>query len=73
MAANDASYGNVLQNDTIATYGSECMDVKENAHDNVLQDSLCLDNAEPASDYSSFEGLDRPGRAHRLPHGNPYQ
>lgn len=53
MAANDPSAGNVVDNDTIATFGSECFDVKENAHDNVLSHSICLDNTEPAADYGS--------------------
>jgi hypothetical protein len=53
MAANDSSSGTILDHDTIATYGSECLDVKENAHDNVLRYSTCADNTEPLSDYGS--------------------
>ena len=30
----------------IRTFGSECFNVKENAHDNVFEDNTCSDNAE---------------------------
>jgi hypothetical protein len=52
---DDSSHNTVLGN-RIATYGSECFDVKEHAHDNRLQGNLCLDNTEPgASGGSSIE------------------
>ncbi len=50
---NDQSSGNSVEDDTITTYGSECFDVKENAHDNTLSNSLCADNTEPVQDQGS--------------------
>jgi Protein of unknown function (DUF1565) len=45
---DDQSSGNLVANDTITTYGTECFDVKENAHSNTLTDSRCMDNTEPS-------------------------
>jgi hypothetical protein len=53
MAANDPSARNTIRDSTIATFGSECMDVKENASANVLLRTSCLDNTEPAADGGS--------------------
>ena len=38
----------------IHTYGSECVDVKEQAHDNTIVGNLCADNDEPNSFYGSL-------------------
>jgi hypothetical protein len=49
MFANDSSNGVVVRNSTINTFGSECFEVKENAHDNRLENTDCGWNDEPAS------------------------
>ena len=49
MYANDSSNGVVVRNSTINTFGSECFEVKENAHDNRLENTDCGWNDEPAS------------------------
>ena len=46
MAANDASARNVVRGNVIRTFGSECFNVKENAHANVFEDNVCSANAE---------------------------
>jgi hypothetical protein len=53
MPTDDDSSFNVLQNDSIHTFGSECMDVKENAHDNAMINSACGDNDEPLANTGS--------------------
>jgi hypothetical protein len=52
MHDNDTSSGNVVSRNVIRTFGSECFNIKENAHDNVFEDNVCSDNTEPAD----FEG-----------------
>jgi hypothetical protein len=52
MYENDESSRNIVTRNTIRTFGSECFNVKENAHDNVLEDNVCSDNTES----SAFEG-----------------
>jgi Bacterial Ig-like domain/Protein of unknown function (DUF1565) len=52
LAANDTSNTIVVRNTTINTFGSECFEVKENAHHNRLENSDCGFNDEP----SSFQG-----------------
>jgi hypothetical protein len=52
MAANDESSRNVVARNVIRTFGSECFNVKENAHDNVFEDNVCSSNAESVE----FEG-----------------
>jgi hypothetical protein len=47
MHANDASHHNVVRDSLIRTFGSECFQVKENAHHNVLRRVDCRDNDEP--------------------------
>jgi hypothetical protein len=47
MHANDTSSFNLVTGNTIHTYGSECMDVKENAHDNTFSGNDCGYNDEP--------------------------
>ena len=49
LYANDTSNGIVVRNSTINTFGSECFDVKENAHHNRIEDSDCGFNDEPLS------------------------
>jgi hypothetical protein len=56
MHANDGSSRNLVASNTIRTFGSECFNVKENAHDNVLEDNVCSDNTESAEfDGSNIE------------------
>ncbi|MGH3586555.1 MAG: DUF1565 domain-containing protein [Pseudonocardia sp.] len=47
MADNDTSSNNVVSGNVIRTFGSECLDVKENAHDNVFENNECSGNTEP--------------------------
>jgi hypothetical protein len=47
MHANDGSARNVVTRNVIRTFGSECFDVKENAHDNVFAGNVCAGNTEP--------------------------
>jgi hypothetical protein len=47
MHENDTSSNNVVAGNIIRTFGSECLDVKENAHDNVFEDNQCSANTEP--------------------------
>jgi hypothetical protein len=51
MHADDQSSYNVVRDNTITTFGSECFDVKENAHDNVFEGNVCRANDEP-TDFS---------------------
>ena len=46
MHDNDASARNVVAHNIIRTFGSECFNIKENAHDNVFTDNVCSGNAE---------------------------
>jgi hypothetical protein len=48
MADNDASSHNVITGNVIRTFGSECFNVKENAHDNLFENNVCSDNTESA-------------------------
>jgi hypothetical protein len=52
MHDNDTSSANVVSHNIIRTFGSECFNIKENAHDNVFEDNVCSGNAESAA----FEG-----------------
>jgi hypothetical protein len=52
MHDNDTSSGNVVSHNIIRTFGSECFNIKENAHDNVFDDNVCSGNAES----EQFEG-----------------
>jgi hypothetical protein len=47
MKDNDTSSNNVVRGNVIRTFGSECLDVKENAHDNVFENNECSGNTEP--------------------------
>ncbi|MDP9220049.1 MAG: right-handed parallel beta-helix repeat-containing protein [Actinomycetota bacterium] len=53
MSANDPTSSTVIQHNVIRTFGSECVDVKENSHDNVVTSNVCVGNAEPMSYYGS--------------------
>ena len=46
FAENDASANNLVTGNVIRTFGSECLNVKENAHGNVFENNTCSDNAE---------------------------
>jgi hypothetical protein len=46
MHNNDGSARNVVAHNVIRTFGSECFNIKENAHDNVFEDNVCSGNAE---------------------------
>jgi hypothetical protein len=52
MYKNDTSSQNIVVHNTIRTFGSECFNVKENAHDNFLLNNVCSDNTEP----TEFQG-----------------
>ena len=52
MHADDNTSYNLIENNVIHTYGSECLDVKENSHDNVFSYNDCGFNDEPLA----FEG-----------------
>jgi hypothetical protein len=52
MSGNDTSSQNVVARNIIRTFGSECFNVKENAHDNVFEDNVCSSNTESRE----FEG-----------------
>lgn len=47
MAGNDQSSNNIIRDSTINTFGSECFQVKENAHDNSFINNICAFNDEP--------------------------
>jgi hypothetical protein len=51
-ATTHTSSHNVVSHNIIRTFGSECFNVKENAHDNVFTDNVCSGNAESVE----FEG-----------------
>jgi uncharacterized protein YuzB (UPF0349 family) len=54
---DDQSRSNLITGDTITTYGSECLDVKENSHNNTLYKSMCADNLEPTQYTGSMVEL----------------
>jgi hypothetical protein len=56
MHENDTSSGNRVTGNIIRTFGSECFNVKENAHDNVFENNTCSGNTESTEfDGSSIE------------------
>ena len=56
MHRDDGSSNNVVTRNVIQTFGSECFNVKENAHDNVFSDNVCTGNTESADhDGSNVE------------------
>ena len=61
MHDNDTSSRNLVVRNLIRTFGSECFNVKENAHDNVFEGNTCSDNTEPAE----FDGSNVELRGHQ--------
>lgn len=56
MFEDDGSSDNTLSGNVIRTFGSECLNVKENAHDNVFDGNVCSDNTESTQfDGSNIE------------------
>jgi hypothetical protein len=56
MHAGDRSSDNLVERNIIRTFGSECFNVKENAHDNVFAGNVCAGNTESAEhDGSNVE------------------
>ena len=53
MHANDGSSRIVVTRNVIRTFGSECFNIKENAHDNVFADNVCEGNTESLDDDGS--------------------
>jgi hypothetical protein len=53
MYQNDASNNIVVRDSTINTFGSECFEVKENAHHNRMENSDCGYNDEPLAQQGS--------------------
>jgi hypothetical protein len=47
MHDDDTSSNNVVRGNVIRTFGTECLDVKENAHHNVFEGNECSGNTEP--------------------------
>jgi hypothetical protein len=47
MHENDGTAYNFIHDNVIRTFGSECVDIKENAHDNVIANNDCGYNDEP--------------------------
>jgi hypothetical protein len=60
MAENDTSSGNRVTGNIIRTFGSECFNVKENAHDNVFENNKCSGNVES----TEFDGSNIELRGH---------
>ncbi|GAA5137987.1 DUF1565 domain-containing protein [Pseudonocardia adelaidensis] len=60
MAENDTSSGNRVTGNIIRTFGSECFNVKENAHDNVFENNQCSGNVES----TEFDGSNIELRGH---------
>ena len=61
MHDNDTSSRNLVARNIIRTFGSECFNVKENAHDNVFEDNTCSANTEPVE----FDGSNIELRGHQ--------
>jgi hypothetical protein len=60
MHENDTSSGNRVTGNIIRTFGSECFNVKENAHDNVFEGNTCSGNTES----TEFDGSNVELRGH---------
>jgi hypothetical protein len=60
LHADDRSAHNVVRDNVIHTFGSECFNVKENAHDNRFEGNDCRFNDEP----SAFDGSNIELRGH---------
>ena len=61
MHDNDASSNNLVARNIIRTFGSECFNVKENAHSNTFEDNVCSGNTEPVD----FDGSNVELRGHQ--------
>ena len=61
LAERDPSSWNVIRHNDISTYGTECLDVKENSHDNHFYGNKCKSNTEADDDGGSNVEL----RGHR--------
>ncbi len=61
MHDNDTSSRNLVTRNIIRTFGSECFDVKENAHNNEFADNICSANTEPVD----FDGSNVELRGHQ--------
>jgi hypothetical protein len=57
MPGSDEGHDNTISNNIIRTFGTECLDVKEAAHDNVFENNECSDNAETTDDGGSLVEL----------------
>ena len=57
MPGSDEGHDNTISNNVIRTFGTECLDVKEAAHDNVFENNQCSDNAETTDDGGSLVEL----------------
>ncbi len=69
MADNDTSSDNVVKRNIVRPFGSECFNIKENAHGNVFEDNVCSGNAESVEyDGSNVElrGYDNVVRNNRI-------
>lgn len=53
MHKNDTSNMNIVHGNIIHTYGSECFNIKENAHHNIFVGNECKFNLEPADNAGS--------------------
>jgi Right handed beta helix region len=53
LSESDGSSNNLVARNVIRTFGSECFNVKENAHSNVFEGNTCSDNAEPVEHSGS--------------------
>lgn len=57
MPGSDEGHDNTVTNNVIRTFGTECLDVKEAAYDNVFENNECSDNAETIDDGGSLVEL----------------
>jgi hypothetical protein len=53
MYADDTTSYNTISHNVINTFGTECLDVKENSHHNAFLYNTCTANTEPLADYGS--------------------
>lgn len=53
MYADDTTSYNTIQGNVISTFGTECLDVKENSRNNSFVSNICSGNTEPLADYGS--------------------
>jgi hypothetical protein len=53
MYASDTTSYNTIEHNVINTFGTECLDVKENARSNAFLNNTCSGNTESPADYGS--------------------